>query len=184
MAVGTQKLTYAEFLKLPETKQRCEVIDGELHYMTPAPTTEHQRISRNLFRLLDPFVTSRRLGEVFYSPLDVLIRPEPLRMRQPDLLFVSQERQGIIGKQHIEGGPELVIEVLSPANSRADLEDKLADYWAIQVEECWLVSPQARTVEVLCRAESGFARVGLYGMGDVVSSTVLPELQVGVNAIW
>jgi hypothetical protein len=39
-------------------------------------------------------------------------------------------------------------------------------------------------VEVLCRTESGFARVGLYGMGDVVSSTVLPELQVRVNAIW
>ena len=64
-------------------------------------------------------------------------------------------------KGHIEGGPDLVVAILSPANTRADMEEKLSDYWVIQVQECWLVSPEARTVEVLQPAESGFERRGL-----------------------
>jgi Uma2 family endonuclease len=91
------------------------------------------------------------LGEVLYAPLDILMRRDPLPTRQPDLLFVSQRRQGIIGSQHIEGGPELVVEVLSPANTRSEVQNTLQDYWAMQVQ-CWLVSPEARTVEVLQHA--------------------------------
>lgn len=184
MAVDTQKLTYEEFLKLPETRQRYEVIDGELRFMSPGPTTQHQRILRNLFLLLDRFVETHSLGEVLFAPLDILIRRAPLRTRQPDLLFVSQQRQGIIGSQHIEAGPDLVVEVLSPANTRANVEEKLDDYWTIQVQECWLVSPEARTVEVLRHGSHGFERTGLYGMGDVITSAILPDLRVQVTDIW
>lgn len=184
MAISTKNVTYEEFLQLPETKQRCEIIDGELRYMSPAPTPQHQIVTRNLFRLLDRFVTAHGLGEVLFAPVDVLIRRAPLRTRQPDLLFVSQQRHAIIGSQHIQGGPDLIVEILSPANTRADVEEKLRDYWAIQVQECWLVSPEARTVEVLRPAGSGFARTGLYGMGDTITSGTLPELRVHVADIW
>jgi Uma2 family endonuclease len=64
------------------------------------------------------------------------------------------------------------------------MEAKLADYWSIQVQECWLVSPEARTVEVLHHAASGFARTGLYGMGDVMVSRILPELRLHVESLW
>jgi Uma2 family endonuclease len=184
MAVATTPLTYAEFLKLPEAMQRCEVIDGELRYMTPVPTTVHQRISRSLFRLLDSFVVSHGLGEVFYAPLDVLIRQAPLRVRQPDLLFISQPRLGIIDRQHVEGGPDLVVEILSPGNTRVDLEEKLADYAATEVQECWLVSPEGRTVEVLRGAQGGYERTGLYGLGDTLLSTGLAALRLPVDDIW
>jgi Uma2 family endonuclease len=92
--------------------------------------------------------------------------------------------RGIIGAQYIAAGPELVVEILSPSNTRADLDVKLADYWSIQVQECWLVAPEARTVEVLDRAASGFERTGLYGMGDVIVSHVLPELRLRVASLW
>jgi Uma2 family endonuclease len=97
---------------------------------------------------------------------------------------VSQQRQGIIGSQHIEGGPDLVVEVLSPANTRSEVQNKLQDYWAIQVQECWLVSPEARTVEVLRHAAQGFERASLFGMGDVLTSSLLPELRLEVEDIW
>lgn len=184
MAIDTQKLTYEEFLQLPETKQRYEVIDGELRFMSPGPTTQHQRILRNLFLLLYRFVETHSLGEVLFAPLDILIRRAPLRTRQPDLLFVSQQRQGIIGNQHIESGPDLVVEILSPSHTRASVEEKLDDYWTIQVQECWLVSPEAGTVEVLRHAPHGFERAGLYGRGDEITSAVLPELRVLVADIW
>jgi Uma2 family endonuclease len=184
MVIDTKKLTYEAFLKLPETKRRYEVVDGELLFMSPSPTPQHQRISRTLFILLYRFVTEHNLGEVLYAPLDILIRRDPLRTRQPDLLFVSQQRQGIIGSQHIEGGPDLVVEVLSPANTRAEVQNKLQDYWTIQVQECWLVSPEARTVEVLRRAAQEFERASLYGMGDVLTSSILPGFRLEIADIW
>jgi len=184
MSIQTKELTYEEFLKLPEINRRYEVIDGELIYMTPSPTPEHQRIALNLSLKLAPFIRDRHLGELFFAPLDVLITREPLRIRQPDLLFVSNQRKSIIGPQHIEGGPDLVIEILSPANTRWNLEEKLKDYALINVQECWLASPEARTVEVLRFSSSRFERLGLYGMGDTITSEVLPALYLNVDEIW
>ena len=184
MAIDAKKLTYDDFLKLPEIKRRFEVVDGELFYMSPSPTPQHQRVSRNLFRLLDGFVVGHSLGEVLYAPLDVLVQREPLRTRQPDILYVSAERQSIIGSQHVEAGPDLVVEVLSPGNTGVDMEAKLADYWTLGVYECWLVSPEGRTVEVLRHATSGFERAGLYGVGDTLISRVLPGLRINVADTW
>ena len=121
---------------------------------------------------LHQFVSEQQLGEVLFAPLDVLVQREPLRTRQPDLLFVSNERAGILG-QIVEGGPDLVAEILSPSNSRADVEAKLADHALLGVLECWLVSPEARSVEVLGLREGRWARVGMWGMGDQVQSEVL-----------
>lgn len=184
MTVDTKKLTYETFLQLPETKCRYEIIDGELLYMAPSPTPEHQRIARQLFLQLATFVQDHRLGELFFAPLDVLIARNPLRTRQPDLLFVSTQRQGIIGPQHIESGPELIVEILSPANTRADMANKLRDYGSIGVQECWLVSPEAQTVEILHRVNHHFERSGLYGVGDVIASAVFPRLRLPVETIW
>lgn len=184
MAIDAKKLTYADFLQLPETTRRFEVVDGELLYMSPSPTPQHQRVSRNLFRLLDGYVVAHALGEVLYAPLDVLVQREPLRTRQPDLLYVRAERQHIIGPQHVESGPDLVVEILSPGNTRVDMEAKLEDYRTLGVHECWLVSPEGRTVEVLRLATSGFARTGLYGVGDALISSVLPDLRINVTDIW
>jgi Uma2 family endonuclease len=179
----TKRLTYEEFLELPEIKGRYEVVDGEL-IIAPSPTPKHQFNSRNLFLLLHHFVASHQLGEVLYAPLDVLVQQKPLRTRQPDLLFISKERSGIIGQQMIEGGPDLVVEILSPSNTRPDIEEKLKDYGSIDVRECWLVSPEARTVEVLKFSSGRWERLGLYGIGDIIMSEVLPELHLKVDEIW
>ncbi len=183
MSITAKPLTYTDYLALPEIKKRYEIIDGELIFMTPAPTERHQRIARALFRLIDGFVVRRGLGEVYFAPLDILVSREPLRTRQPDLLFISRERASIIREQ-IEGGPDLVIEILSPATSRAQVADKLTDYASIGVRECWIVSPEAQTVEVLELAEGQVKRTGLYGMGDRVVSRALADLNLFVADIF
>ena len=119
MSTQTQRLTYEQYLKTPEIKARYDIVDGVM-IMAPAPTLNHQKVLGRLFARLDPFVGERQLGEVFFAPVDVLVRREPLRTRQPDLLFVSNERAGILG-DIVEGAPDLVVEVLSPSNSRADV---------------------------------------------------------------
>jgi Uma2 family endonuclease len=183
MTVDLKHLTYQQYLDLPEMKARYSIVDGEL-VMAAAPTTEHQRCILELALKLTPLVRERRLGEIFIAPVDIVIRRDPLRTRQPDLLFISNARRYIIGRQVIEGGPDLVIEILSPSNTRRELEEKLQDYQAIGVREAWIIGPQGRTVEVLQVSPEGSERSGLYGLSDAIVSQVLPELQLTVNEIF
>ena len=182
MTLQTQRLTYDEYLKLPEVRARYDIVDGEL-IMSPRPTTRHQKVLRQLFRMLDRFVTEHQLGEVLFAPLDVLVQRTPLRTRQPDLLFVSTERVGILA-EIVDGAPDLVVEILSPSNTRADIENKLDDYSRIGVRECWLVSPEARTIEVLELSGGNWTRIGLFGLGDQVQSNVLAGLAFAVEELF
>ena len=118
-----------------------------------------------------------------FAPLDIVIQREPLRSRQPDLLFVSNERADILG-QTIEGAPDLVAEILSPSNTRSDIESKLSDYGHLGVDECWLVSPEGRTVEVLQLEEGAWKRLFIRGLGDEVESAVLPGLALSVSQLF
>jgi Uma2 family endonuclease len=133
---------------------------------------------------LDSLMRALRLGRVFLAPLDVVIRRDPLWTRQPDLMFISNARRSIIGQQVIESGPDLVIEILSPSNTRRELQTKLQDYQSIGVREAWIVSPQGRTVEVLQFSPESVARSGLYGLGDTIMSQVLPDLRLTVAELF
>ena len=183
MSIDLKHLTYDAYLAMPEMKQRYSIIDGEL-VMAAAPNPTHQTIVLEIAMKLTSFVRERQLGRVFVAPLDVVIRREPLRTRQPDVMFIGQERRSIIGPQVIEGAPDLVIEVLSPTNTRQELQGKLDDYRTIGVREAWVVSPEARTVEVLQLASGAMQRLGLYGLGDLLASQVLPDLRLTVDDIF
>ena len=183
MSIDLKHLTYDVYLAMPEMKQRYSILDGEL-VMAAAPNPSHQAIVMEIALKLVPFVRERQLGRVFVAPLDVVMRREPLRTRQPDVMFIGQERRFIIGPQVIEGAPDLVIEVLSPTNTRQELQGKLDDYRAIGVREAWVVSAEARTVEVLQLASGAMQRLGLYGLGDLLASQVLPDLRLTVDDIF
>ena len=182
MTTQAGALTYADYLNAPETMERFEIIDGEV-VMSARPTLHHQIAMGNIYRPVHRFVSERKLGEVLFAPLDVLAQRSPLRVRQPDILFVSNERAGILGER-INGGPDLVVEMLSPSNRGGYLESKLADYARIDVRECWLVSMPSRTVEVL-RLEGGEWRLAyVRGPGDRVESVVLAGLDLAVDRIF
>ncbi len=183
MTVDLKHLTYEEYLALPEMKARYSIVDGEL-VMAAAPTPEHQTVVQETFVKIDAFVREHRLGRVFLAPLDIVIRRDPLRTRQPDVMFISNARRYIIGRQVIEGGPDLVIEILSPTNTRRDLAERLHDYQRIDVREAWVISPEARVVEVLQLSPERIERSGLYGLGDAIVSPVLPELRLTVDDIF
>jgi Uma2 family endonuclease len=183
MTVDLKHLTYQQYLDLPEMKARYSIVDGELVMAAP-PTPDHQTVQLELAVILVPFVREHRLGRMFVAPLDIVIRRDPLRTRQPDLMFISNARTYIIGRQVIEGGPDLVIEILSPSNTRRELEEKLQDYQAIGVREAWIIAPQGRTVEVVQLSAGGIERSGLYGPGDHIVSRVLDELRLAVDQIF
>lgn len=189
MSTKAQKLTFEAWLAQPETKQRYEIVDGVL-IMPPGPSLAHQWFLRRIFRRLDYFVEERHIGVVLFAPVDLLIQRQPLRTRQPDALYLSAERSGIRGLAEIQGlqflevPPDLVVEVLSPSNTRREMEEKLEDYRNLGVLECWLVSPEAETIEVVSLSEEGISTAGVFGIDGSLQSQVLPDFTLELRDVF
>lgn len=101
---------------------------------------------------------------------------------QPDVIFVSRDRLGIVRNQ-IWGAPDLVVEVLSPGTAAYDQRRKLAWFKKYGVRECWLVNPGARQMTVHARQEQRSTKAA-YGPGHTVRSSVLPELRLRVADVF
>jgi Uma2 family endonuclease len=144
--------TYEEFARLPDDGNRYEVIAGDL-YVTPAPGSIHQKVSARFFMELRVFATNQhKLGEVLYAPLDVIF--EDGDYVQPDLVFLRRERSELLTERGIEGPPDLVIEILSPATARQDRGIKRDRYAHFGVPEYWIVDTERRRVEVYRLADA------------------------------
>ena len=188
-SIEAKRLTYEAYLATPEIKQRYDIVDGVM-LMAPGPTPDHQWIMLELAVRLRSFVSERGLGVVLAAPVDLLIQREPLRTRQPDILYLSAERTGIKGRAEIRGlqfleiPPDLVAEVLSPSNSRRDIEDKLGDYRRIGVLECWLVRPEAETIEVLRLSAEQATTEAVFGIDGTLRSEVLGDFTLPIKEIF
>ncbi|HEY0556552.1 MAG TPA: Uma2 family endonuclease, partial [Thermoanaerobaculia bacterium] len=134
----TPKLTYRDYVLIPEDGKRHEIIDGE-HYVSPAPFVPHQDLLVELTLRLAGFVKAHRLGRLLVAPTDVLLSLHDIV--QPDLLFVSNERAAIVELKNIQGAPDLVIEILSRSTSRLDKGPKLQAYDRTGVAEYWIFDP-------------------------------------------
>ena len=176
------RLTVQDYLNIPEEDEnRYELINGEL-YMAPAPSWEHQKSTINLATLLDNFVSDTGLGEVVASPIDVYLSDEDVF--QPDIVFISNERLGIIHSDGIHGAPDLVIEVLSPGTERIDRTLKSERYEMLEVSEYWQANPIAKTILVLRARDGAFERVGLFTEGMTLETPLLPGLRVDVSEVF
>ena len=174
------RFNYQDYCMLPEEK-RYELIDGEL-YMAPAPGSVHQFISRNLGFLLWDFVSSNQLGEVAFAPFDVILSDEDVV--QPDLFFVSRERQDIISARGCEGPPDLVVEILSPSTQQRDRGLKRKLYAKYGVRELWLVDPESKTIEVLGLEADDFATLAVYPEDTPLSSPLISGLALPVDRVF
>ena len=174
------KLTYEDYAKTPD-EERWELIDGELFRM-PSPNITHQRTSRRLLLLMAPFVEDRDLGEVFDAPMDVVLSDSDVV--EPDLLFISSERMGIITRLNVQGAPDLVVEIHSPSTAQRDLTAKRELYARHGVREYWPIDPDTRTVRVLLLGDGDFVEVGVYREGDTVTSPTLEGFSFRVEEIF
>ena len=172
--------TYADYAELPEGAP-YELIRGEL-LMAPAPNLYHQIVQSNLFFALSQFVREGDHGWVLSAPIDV--RLTDTTTVKPDLLFVSTARDARIGAQVIEGAPDLVVEILSPATAHRDLTTKMRLYEQHGVQEYWIVDPEQRTVEVH-GLDDGLLRqqARVVDEGEV-ASTLLAGFAVDLTALF
>lgn len=172
--------TYADYARLPDDGWRYEIIGGELH-MSPAPNAEHQSIVVVLVRLLGEFVHRQALGRVLVAPIDVML-PDLASPVQPDVLVVLKANLDII-RQRVEGVPDLVIEVLSPATARHDRTTKYRLYAEAGVTEYWIIDPEAGAADIYTRRGNGFVPLGHYERGGVIQSELLPALRLPLDEL-
>ncbi len=175
-------MTTVEYLRTPETVAPRELAYGELR-VADSPVVPHQRVVIALTLAIVPFVRARQLGEVLVAPMDVVLDVEANLVVQPDLLFVSRERQHVIGDR-VYGAPDLVVEVLSPSTRARDLGIKLRRYAAAGVPHYWTLDPVTRVLEERRLANDGYELVGTYGEHESFRPGIFPGPEIRLADLW
>lgn len=182
MALPSERRYTADDLwESPDDGNRYEVIGGEL-YVSPPPTWEHQYGSGKLFLILGSFIYQRGLGKIVSAPVGVVL--DEGSGVQPDLVYVSRAREGIISLRGVEGAPDLVVEFLSPSTRHLDRGVKMARYAAAGVPHCWLADPATRTLEPYRPVGGSYELVGAFGPGGVFRPELQPGLEIPIDDLW
>jgi Uma2 family endonuclease len=179
----TTKLTYEDYLLIPDDGLQHEIIDGE-HYLNPAPNMRHQLIVSNVNFALSAFVRSGRFGRVLTSPSDVVL--SEIDVLQPDVLFISNERFARITATNVQGAPDLVVEVLSESRRRKDEIEKKHRYEFFGVLEYWVVDPELDSVKIYRRAGDKFAPAEIVSMetGGEITTPLLPGFTLPIADVF
>ena len=175
-------LTAAEFFRLYSHKDgRYELVDGEVVEM--APTNEqHGSAAFNITGAL--FVYSRDTGigrgvvETGYR-----VRQEPDTVRGPDVSFnlSSRDPDEMVATGFVLGSPDIAIEVVSPSNTAAGIERKVAEYLAAGSQRVWVVNPLDRTA-VVHRADG--TTINYAGEDVITDEELLPGFSLPLAEVF
>ena len=157
-----------------------QLINGQL-IVSPSPSYFHQLVSMRLSRFLDRYVTEHGLGRVVTAPLDIHLRETEIY--QPDILYISNERSDII-QERIEGAPDLIVEILSPATAYYDLRHKRRIYQEENVLEYWIVDPMDPAVEVFWNAGETYERHEIHHKEGTAKSRLLESFSVDLTELF
>ena len=165
----------------PDDGNRYEVIDGEL-YVSPPPNREHQHASGQLQGTIWSYLQTNPIGTFYAAPFGVIL--PGLSGVQPDLVFVSNEREEILTDQGASGAPDMVVEILSPRTRSRDRGIKLRQYEAAGVRYYWIADPRTQALEERELGEDGYGPPTIYRVGDVFRPAVFPGLTIEVARLW
>lgn len=179
--------TYADYLSWDEDL-RCEVIDGEMINMTPSPTPKHQDIADEITAEFKMFLRNKEC-KAFSAPIDVCLfankqtKNEDIKdWVQPDVIVVCDPNK--IGDKNIIGGPDLVVEVLSPSTAKNDRLIKFNSYEKAGVQEYWIVDPYNQSIEVYLLKNGRFNRDGVYFKEDILEVKRFEDFTIDLNNIF
>lgn len=180
MNLTTSKLTYHDYMLLPDDGKRYEIIEGDL-CMTPAPVTRHQIIVGRLLHVLLSYLETHPLGTVLTAPCDVVLSNTDIV--QPDVLYVQNNSKAQVTEQNIQGPPDMVIEVLSPGTAARDHDLKRKRYEYFGVKEYWLVDPDLNTFEILALHTGRYTQVCFATRPATCTSALLPDLTLDLGRL-
>ena len=165
-----KRFTYTDYVSWKDD-QRWELIDGVPYNMTPAPRTKHQDLLGNLFREVSSYLKGKQCRP-FVAPTDVVF--DDFNVVQPDLLVVCDRSK--ITEANIQGAPDLVVEILSPATSRKDRREKKALYERFGVREYILVDPANEVIGRYALVDGKYGAEEVFGWDETMALLLFPEL--------
>ena len=158
------RMSAEEYIAAPESVRKSDLIEGVFVMASPA-SSEHSELQAFLITTMRNFVKARVLGTVRGE--NAAYRLNENNVYQPDVSFLSRERLHLAGEVHVDGSPDLAVEVISPSSRRYDLVEKRINYARFGVREYWIVDPIMRNATVYehvqgdwipIRAEEGVLR--------------------------
>lgn len=176
-------LSYDEYLALPDDGRLVEWVNGEVIYHMPT-TPAHQNVVIFLIRLLSGYVLRLSLGRVQAAPIEVKLWPGG-PSREPDVLFISNEKAAQLTERRFEGGPDLVIEVVSPGSVTIDRVDKFREYERAGVREYWIIDPRPhqQQADFYIRDDSGLFVPAPLDDEGVFASRAVPGFRLRADAL-
>lgn len=182
--------TFADYLQW-RFQDRVELIRGLVHRMSPAPGTYHQLISGRLFAAIFQFLQEKEKCQVFAAPFDVRLPKTPHQQSdeaidtvvQPDLSVVCDNQK--LDDRGCLGAPDLVVEILSPGNTRREMKDKFDLYQNAGIPEYWLVDPEHEFITIYQLDDQGRYLAGPpVTTGMIANSDVLTGFSVAADALF
>jgi Uma2 family endonuclease len=177
------RMTEKEFLEWCRYQEgiKAEWVDGEVIVMAPA-SGEHVDLDGWLYRLVSEFVEIRELG-IVRGPEFAARFASRRRLRVPDLMFISKARMKLLKPNHLEGAPDLIMEIVSPDSETRDRREKYVDYEAVGVREYWIIDPLTETVELYVLGRNKKYR-RILAIDDKLKSQVLRGFYVREEWLW
>lgn len=178
--------TYADYLSW-QFDEMVELIRGKLFKMSPAPKTNHQKVSSNFIRILDAYLHSKPC-EWFHAPFDVRFPAkdglETDTVVQPDLCIVCDLKK--LDQSGCNGVPDLVVEILSPGNTKKEMSHKFELYESEGVKEYWLAHPEEKWMIIYSLNKEGkYVGSKPYVPNDgIINSVLFKDLEIDLSKVF
>ena len=182
MDVIRHQVTVDELLHMPGDGFRYELVQGELRRMNPAGNV-HGRVAMNVGISLGTYVKAHDLGAVYAAETGFKLAADPDTVRAPDVAFVSRVRVEAIGdiEGFWPGAPDLAVEVVSPGDAYAEVEEKVFDWLDAGTKMVVVINPRQRSATVYKSQTdiTAFVESDVLNGGDVV-----PGFELAVREIF
>ncbi len=153
-------ITFDEWLESGDRDSLTDLVNGN-PVEQPMVQLEHEKLNLWLLVVLVQYARRAELGTVLGTRSPVRINQFSGRL--PDLFFVRREREHLITSKATLGPPDLVLELVSPNDRRADINATEADYQMVGVGEIVYIDQPRRRVRVLRKTDTGYEEETLSG---------------------
>ncbi|MGX2974598.1 Uma2 family endonuclease [Ursidibacter arcticus] len=175
--------SYSDYL-LWQLKERVEIIKGKILAMSPAPNRLHQRISMKLTLQLANVFDNHQC-QLYVAPFDVRFPDENGNIKtvvQPDLCVICDPNK--LDEQGCIGAPDLIIEILSPGNSKREMKDKYELYQEQGVSEYWVVRPEERNIHIYLLENGRYIGIAPVVEDEIITSVKFPTLSFSTEGLY
>ena len=182
MTVSGRATTADELFRLPDDNRRYALVRGELKRTTPAGF-DHGAIIVNLTVPLGHHAKARRLGVVCGAETGFVLARNPDTVLAPDVAFVRRERIPASGRPATfwDGAPNLAAEVLSPGDTRSEVDEKVTAWLSVGTCVVWVVDLKDRSVTI---HETGQKPRHLVESDRLEGGALMPDFQLPVSDIF